>query len=120
MIKLREINTPFNERKVDKMNDYVEIENFQNGPMLIGSEGYLKNLTNTLDNDLSEWDLVRVPIKHEFIDELTETIKYELRYRLYLSKVYEMLGFDSFIANRYSGYYWEKDKNGNITDYYLP
>ena len=120
MIKLREINTCFNERKVDKMNDYVEIETFPNGPTFISSEGYLKNLTNTLNNDLSEWDLVKVPIKHEFVDELTETIKYEWRYRLYLSKVYKMLGFDSFIANLYSGYYWEKDKDGNITNYYLP
>ena len=102
------------------MNDYIEIENFPNGPMFISSEGHLKNLTNTLNNDLSEWDLVKVPIKHEFIDELTETIKYEWRYRLYLSKAYEMLGFDSFIANRYSGYYWEKDKDGNITNCYLP
>lgn len=120
MNKLREISTRFNERMVGKMNDYIEIENFPNGPMFISSEGHLKNLTNTLNDDLSEWDLVKVPIKHEFIDELTETIKYEWRYRLYLSKVYEMLGFDSFIANRYSGYYWEKDKDGNITNYYLP
>ena len=120
MIKLREINTRFSERTVDKMNNYIEIENFPNGPMFISSEEYLKKLTNTLNNDLSEWDLVKVPIKHEFIDELTVTIKYEWRYRLYLSTVYEMLGFDSFIANRYSGYYWEKDKDGNVTDYYLP
>ena len=102
------------------MSNYEDFEIFPNGPMFISDKGYLKNLTNTLNNDLSEWDLVKVPIKHEFIDELTETIKYEWRYRLYLSKVYEMLGFDSFIANRYSGYYWEKDKDGNITDYYLP
>ena len=102
------------------MSNYEDFEIFPNGPMFFSGEGYLKDLTNTLNNDLSEWVLVKVPIKHEFIDELTETIKYEWRYRLYLSKVYEMLGFDSFTANRYSGYYWEKDKDGNITDYYLP
>ena len=102
------------------MSNYVDFEISQNGPMFVSSEECLKNLTNTLNDDLSEWTLVKVPIKHVFIDELTETIKYEWRYRLYLSKVYEMLGFDSFMANLYSGYYWEKDKDGNITDYYLP
>ena len=102
------------------MSNYVDFEISQNGPMFVSGEEYLKNLTNTLDDDLSEWTLVKVPIKRVFIDELTETIKYEWRYRLYLSKVYEMLGFDSFMANLYSGYYWEKDKDGNITDYYLP
>ena len=102
------------------MSNYENYEIFPNGPTFIGGKEHLKNLTNALNDDLSEWVLVKVPIKHEFIDELTETIEYELRYRLYLSKVYEMLGFDSFIANRYSGYYWEKDKNGNVTDYYLP
>ena len=76
MIKLREINIFFNERKVDKMNDCIENEIFPNGPMFISGEEHLKNLTNTLNDDLSEWDLVKVPIKHEFIDELTETIKY--------------------------------------------
>ena len=102
------------------MSNYVDFEISQNGPMFVSGEEYLKNLTNTLNDDLSEWTLVKVPIKHEFIDELTETIKYEWRYRLYLSKVYEMLGFDSVTANLYSGYYWEKDKDGNVTDYYLP
>ena len=102
------------------MSNYVDFEISQNGPMFVSGEEYLKNLTNTLNDDLSEWTLVKVPIKHVSIDELTETIKYEWRYRLYLSKVYEMLGFDSFMANLYSGYYWEKDKDGNITDYYLP
>ena len=102
------------------MSNYVDFEISQNGPMFVSGEEYLKNLTNTLNDDLSEWTLVKVPIKHVFIDELTETIKYEWRYRLYLSKVYEMLGFDSCMANLYSGYYWEKDKDGNITDYYLP
>ena len=102
------------------MSNFEDFKIFPNRSMLISSKKYLKDLINTLNNDLSEYVLVKVPIKHEFIDELTETIKYEWRYRLYLSKVYEMLGFDSFIANRYSGYYWEKDKDGNITDYYLP
>ena len=102
------------------MSNYVDFKISQNGPMFVSGEECLKNLTNTLNDDLSELTLVKVPIKHVFIDELTETIKYEWRYRLYLSKVYEMLGFDSFMANLYSGYYWEKDKDGNITDYYLP
>ena len=75
---------------------------------------YWKDIENKLNNDLSEWDLVMVPIKREFVDELTEMIKYEWRYRLYVSKVYEMLGFDSFVADRYSDYYWEKIKTGML------
>ena len=103
------------------MNNYKDVEIFPNGPMFISGEESVEKLTNALNDDLSEWVLVKVPIKHEFIDELTEIIKYEWRYRLYLSKVYEMLGYDSLIApSRYSGYYWEKDKDGNITDCYLP
>lgn len=102
------------------MNNYKDVEIFPNGLMLISGKDSIKILENTLNDDLSEWDLVKVPIKHEFIDELTETIKYEWRYRLYLSKVYEMMGFDSLIVNRYSGYYWEMDKDGNVTDCYLP
>lgn len=102
------------------MNGYKDVEIFPNGPVITSGEGSIKNITNTLNDDLSEWVLVKVPIKREFIDELTGTIKYEWRYRLYLSKVYEMLGYDSLIQNRYSGYYWEKDKDGNLTDYYLP
>lgn len=92
------------------MNGYKDVEIFPNGPVIISGEESIKNITNTLNDDLSEWVLVKVPIKHEFIDELTEMIKYEWRYRLYLSKVYEMLGYDSLIQNQYSGYYWEKDK----------
>ena len=102
------------------MDNCKDVEIFPNGPMFVGGEESIKNLMNTLNDNLSEWDLVKVPIKYEFVDELTEITKYEWRYRLYLSKVYEMLGFDSFMANLYSGYYWEKDKDGNITDYYLP
>lgn len=102
------------------MSNYVDFEIFPNGPIIISDQEYLKNLTNTLNDDLSEWELVKVPIKREFVDELTEIIKYEWRYRLYLSKVYEMLGLDSSEGIRYSDYYWEKDKDGNITDYYLP
>lgn len=64
--------------------------------------------------------MVRVPIKREFIDDLTEVTTYEFRYRLYLSTVYRMLGFDDFMVLRYTGYYWEKDKDGNITSEYLP
>ena len=103
------------------MDNCKDVEIFPNGPMFVCGEESIKNLMNTLNDNLSEWDLVKVPIKYEFIDGLTEITKYEWRYRLYLSKVYEMLGYDSLIApSRYSGYYWEKDKDGNITDYYLP
>lgn len=102
------------------MNNYKDVEIFPNEPMFISVEESINNLTNALNDNLSAWDLVKVPIKHEFVDELTEITKYEWRYRLYLSKVYEMLGFNRFIANKYSGYYWEKDKDGNVTDYYLP
>ena len=97
------------------MSNHEDFEIFPNGPMFISGEERLKNLTNTLNDDLSEWVLVKIPVKREFIDELTEMIKYEWRYRLYLSKVFEMLGLASSIANLYSGYYWEKDKDGNIT-----
>lgn len=97
------------------MSNHENFEIFPNGQMFISGEEHLKNLTNTLNDDLSEWVLVKVPVKREFIDELTEMIKYEWRYRLYLSKVFEMLGLDSSIANLYSGYYWEKDKDENIT-----
>ena len=102
------------------MDNCKDVEIFPNGPMFVGGEESSKNLMNTLNDNLSEWDLVKVPIKYEFIDELTEITKYEWRYRLYLSKVYEMMGFDSLIVNRYSGYYWEMDKDGNVTDCYLP
>ena len=102
------------------MSNYKDVELFPNGPMFFGSKVFIRNAEKMLNDDLSEWDLVKVPIKREFTDELTETIKYEWRYRLYLSKVCEMVGFDNLTANRYSGYYWEKDKDGNVTDYYLP
>ena len=102
------------------MDNCKDVEIFPNGPMFVCGEESIKNLMNTLNDNLSEWDLVKVPIKYEFIDELTEITKYEWRYRLYLSKVYEMMGFDSLIVNRYSGYYWEMDKDGNVTDCYLP
>ena len=102
------------------MDNCKDVEIFPNGPMFVCGEESIKNLMNTLNDNLSEWDLVKVPIKYEFVDELTEITKYEWRYRLYLSKVYEMMGFDSLIVNRYSGYYWEMDKDGNVTDCYLP
>lgn len=102
------------------MNNYKDVETFSNEPMFISGEDSIKILENMLNDDLGEWDLVKVPIKREFADELTEITKYEWRYRLYLSKVYEMMGFDSLIVNRYSGYYWEMDKDGNVTDCYLP
>ena len=92
------------------MDNYKDVEIFPNGPMLISVEESINNLTNALNDNLSEWDLVKVPIEHEFVDELTEIIKYKWRYRLYVSKIYKMLGFDSFMAKEYSGYYWEKIK----------
>ena len=107
-------------KEVNRMSNCEDFEIFPNEPKFISGKETIINLTNTLNDDLNEWVLVKVPIKHEFVDELTEIIKYEWRYRLYLSKFYEMLGFDSFFTDKYSGYYWEKDKDGNITDYHLP
>ena len=85
------------------MDNYKDVEIFPNEPLPISVEESINNLTNALNDNLSEWDLVKVPIEHEFVDELTEITKYEWRYRLYLSKVYEMLGFDRFIANKERG-----------------
>ena len=103
------------------MSNYEDFKAFPDGwtKSAMEQKEYLKDLEKKLNDDLSEWDLVRVPIKNEFVDELTEIIKYEWRYRLHASKMYEMLGFDSFMANEYFGY-WEKDKDGNITYYALP
>lgn len=99
------------------MDNYKDVELFSNGPTFANGKEFPKNLANTLIDDSSGWVLVKVPIKHEFIDELTETIKYEWRYRLYLSTLYKRLGlFDSYTAILYSSYYWERDKNGNITE----
>ena len=102
------------------MKDYIDVEIFPTGPIFIEGQECCENLTKSLNDDLSDWTIVKVPIKHEFIDDLTEVITYEYRYRLYLSKLYKMLGYNAIIANRYSGYYWEKDKDGNMTDVYLP
>ena len=102
------------------MNNFNNVETFSNEQLFISNKKCIENITNTLNSDLSEWDLVKVPIKREFIDELTEVIKYEWRYRLYLSKVYEMLGYNSLIQSRYSGYYWEKDKDGNDMGFHSP
>lgn len=102
------------------MNNFNNVETFSNEQLFISNKKCIEHITNALNSDLSEWDLVKVPIKREFTDELTEVIKYEWRYRLYLSKVYEMLGFDSLTQNRYSGYYWEKDKDGNSIGFNLP
>ena len=102
------------------MSNYEDFELFTNGWIFANNEGNSKDLEDKSNDDLNAWVLVKVPIKCEFVDELTEIIKYEWRYRLYVSKVYEMLGFDNFTANKYSDYYWEKDRDGNITDYHLP
>ncbi len=37
------------------MNDYKDVEIFPNGPMIISGEESIKNITNTLNDDLSEW-----------------------------------------------------------------
>lgn len=102
------------------MSNYIEFETFSNGPVFFGSKGRLEDLTKSLNEDLSEWTMVRVPIKQEFIDDLTEITTYEFRYRLYLSTVYSLFGLDDSVANRYADYYWEKDKDGNITNVCLP
>lgn len=102
------------------MSNYIEVETFSNGSVFFDSKGRLEDLIKSLNEDLSEWTMVRVPIKQEFIDDLTEMTMYEFRYRLYLSTVYTLLGFDDSVANRYIGYYWEKDKDGNITNVCLP
>lgn len=48
----------------------------------------------------------------EYLESLTDI--------LYLSTVYELLGLDNNLAGyTYSNYYWEKDKDGNMTDLYL-
>ena len=105
------------------MNDYIDFKTFSNGPEFYGDldqEEFLKSTTKRLNNDLSGWTMIKVPIKHEFIDDLTEVITYEIRYRLYLSTVYELLGFDKgWAESLYSSFYWEKDKDGNMTDLYL-
>ena len=106
------------------MNNYIDFEAFPHGTEFYGDfdqEEYLKSTSKRLNNDLSEWIMVKVPIKHEFIDDLTEVITYEIRYRLYLSTVYELLGFGKpWAGSPYSKYYWEKDEYGNITSSYLP
>lgn len=102
------------------MSNYIEVDLFSNDQVFLDSKKNLKELTKRLNEDLSEWTMVKVPIKREFIDDLTEVTTYEFRYRLYLSTVYRMLGFDDSVANRYIGYYWEKDKDGNITNVCLP
>ena len=119
----RENNDSYNERmvnKMNKMNNFNSVETFSNEQLFISNKKCIESIANILNSDLSEWDLVKVPIKREFIDELMEVIKYEWRYRLYLSKVYEMLGYDSLTQNRYSGYYWEKDKDGNDMGFHSP
>ena len=101
------------------MSNYIEVDLFSNDQVFLDSKKNLKELTKRLNEDLSEWTMVKVPIKREFIDDLTEICTYEIRYRLYLSTVYSLLGFDDSIANRYIGY-WEKDKDGNITNVCFP
>ena len=105
------------------MSDYIEFGNISNEELtsICDEQRILfKHAEKRLNDDLSLWSKVKVPIKREFINDFTEIIEYEWRYRLYLSKVYKMLGLDICIANRYSCYYWEKDKDGNLTDVCLP
>ena len=108
------------------MSDYIEFGNISNEELTSICEeqrNFFKHAEKKLNDDLSLWSKVKVPIKSEFIDDFTEVITYEIRYRLYLSTVYELLGllsdFDKW-TNRYSCYYWEKDKDGNLTDVCLP
>lgn len=101
--------------------NYLDFETFNNGVIVFNDgRGMLKDCTDKLNNDTENWELVKVIIKREMIDDLTELTKYEYRYRLYLSTVYKLLGYDDSVADRYRSYYWEKDLNGNFTDYYLP
>lgn len=105
------------------MSDIImlDFETFNNGVIVFDNgKDILKETTDKLNNDLDEWELVKVPVSKVMVDELTEVTKYEYRYRLYLSKVYELLGFDEFIANGYKGYYWEKNLKGEYTEYHLP
>lgn len=107
-------------------DDIIDFENLSNETMesiYNDQRNFFDNVERKLNDDLSEWTMVKIPVKREFIDDLTEVVTYEIRYRLYLSTVYKLLGLlDSFDkwTNRYSEFYWEKDKDGNLTDVYLP
>lgn len=71
------------------MNDRIDSEAFSNGDLTL--KEYLESL-----------------------------IKSYQEKRVYLSTVYELLGLDNNLAGyTYSNYYWEKDKDGNMTDLYL-
>lgn len=71
------------------MNDHIDSEVFSNGDLTL--KEYLESL-----------------------------IKSYQEKRVYLSTVYELLGLDNNLAGyTYSNYYWEKDKDGNMTDLYL-
>ena len=104
------------------MCDFIlDFETFTNGVIVFDNgKEILKETIDKLNKDLSEWELVKVLVSKVMVDELTEVTKYEYRYRLYLSKVYKLLGFDEFVANRYKDYYWEKNSKGKYTGYYLP
>lgn len=60
------------------------------------------------------WVKVKVPVKTEWVDDLTSVTTYEYRERLYVQEVYEALGFEGH-SDLYYGMFWEKDACGNIT-----
>lgn len=97
----------------------TDIEIFGSGPIIFNEVGVLEDTNRKINNDITGWTKVKVPIGTEFVDELTSVTKYEYRYRLYLSDVYRELGCDN-IADFYKEYYWEKDENGKMVECYLP
>ena len=60
------------------------------------------------------WIKVKVPVKTEWVDDLTRVTTYEYRERLYVQNVYKALGFEGS-GGFYYGKFWEKDACGNIT-----
>lgn len=104
----------------DNSKNY-EVEVFGNGVFIMDGEKYLKDFTMKINNDLRLWEKVKVPIKRVWVDELTETVIYEYRYRLSIAKVWELIGQSDvpLIDTYLTEYYWEKDSDGNITNTHL-
>lgn len=94
-----------------------DIDIFQSGPIIWDYEK--EESPYIFRKRFDELELVIVPSKREFIDELTEIVTYEKRYRLYLKDVYQELGIPFEDYNLY-GYYWEWDSNGNPLGGHLP
>ena len=95
-----------------------DIEIFRNEPLVAFNTGAISDALDRFNNSLDGWHKVKVPVKHHFIDELTEITEYEWRYRLYVKDVYEALGLEA-CPGSYSCCYWEKDVNGKFIGYYL-